>query len=287
MCSPLVLARVQAALDRRAFVGTGLAAGAALTVSGLTGRRLAAAQATPVATPVARPLIPGFSTVVDLTHVASPTFPVYPGTGQMEIVVQNSYEEHGYYSNRMTLNEHTGTHMDAPAHFFSDGMTADLLPVERLIAPLVVIDVSARAASDPDTQLTPNDIMAWESANGTLPDGAFVAMYSGWESRLSDPDTYVNVDSGGVQHYHGIHPDAAVFLVGERNIVGVGVDTLSQDFGASTDFATHVAILGAGKYGVENVANLASVPPVGATVIVGGPKHLAASGGPSRVLALF
>jgi kynurenine formamidase len=90
-----------------------------------------------------------------------------------------------------------------------------------------------------------------------------------------------------VQHYPGIHPDAAMLLVEERDIVGVGVDTLSQDFGASTDFATHVTILGAGKYGVEGIANLGNVPPTGATVIVGGPKHVAASGGPSRLFALY
>lgn len=287
MCSPLVLARVQAALDRRAFVGVGVAMTASLAAAGLGGRGVSARQATPAATPVGRSVIAGYVNVVDLTHTASPTFPVYPGTGQMVMEVQNSYEADGYYSNRMTLNEHTGTHVDAPAHFFSDGITAELIPVERLIAPLAVIDNSVRAAGDPDAQLTPDDILAWETANGALPAGAFVAMYSGWESRLADPDTYVNVDSGGGQHYPGIHPDAAALLVNERDIVGIGVDTLSQDFGASTDFATHVAILGAGKYGVENVANLGSVPPAGGMVIVGGPKHLAASGGPARVLALF
>lgn len=287
MCSPQVLARVQAALDRRSFVGVGLAAAGALAVLGIAPRHAGARQASPEATPVGQPIFLGFSNVVDLTHVVSPTFPVYPGTGQMEIEVATSLAENGYYSNRLTLNEHTGTHMDAPAHFHADGMTAESIPVEQLIAPLVVIDISTRAASDPDAQLTPDDILAWETANGMLPAGAFIAMYSGWESRLSDPDSFINVDASGVQHYPGIHPDAAMFLVGERNVVGVGVDTTSQDFGASTDFGTHITILGAGKYGVENVANLGSVPPAGATVIVGGPKHIGASGGPTRVLALF
>ena len=112
-------------------------------------------------------------------------------------------------------------------------------------------------------------------------------MYSGWEDRLPDAEAFSNADSSRVQHYPGIHPDAAILLVDERDIVEVGVDTLSQDFGASVDFATHVTILGAGKYGVEGIANLGTVPPAGASIIVGEPKHVAASGGPSRLFALF
>lgn len=285
------MTRVQAELCRRGLLKAGLVAGAAAAVTATSGRRFAAAQATPVApplaTPVATPRLAGFTTMVDLTHVVSPAFPVYPGTGQMEIDSDRTIADDGYYSLKLTFNEHTGTHMDAPAHFVADGLTADLIPIERLVAPLAVIDISSRAASDPDAQLLPDDIMAWETANGPLPSGAFVAMYSGWEARLPDAEAFINADSSGVQHYPGIHPEAAMLLVEERDIVGVGVDTLSQDFGASTDFATHVTILGAGKYGVESVANLGSVPPTGATVVVGGPKHVQASGGPSRLLAFF
>ena len=112
-------------------------------------------------------------------------------------------------------------------------------------------------------------------------------MYSGWESRLSDPDTYINLDPEGVQHYPGFDPDAAAFLVEERNIVGIGVDTLSQDPGNSVDFGTHLTILGAAKYAVENVANLSQLPPIGANVIVGGPKHENASGGPTRIYGVY
>ncbi len=291
MCSPLVMARVQAELTRRGLLRAGLAAGAAAAVTTVAGRRSVAAQATPVsqpvATPVAMPSLAGFSAMVDLTHVVSPAFPVYPGTGQMEIESARTIADDGFYSVKLTFNEHTGTHMDAPAHFIADGTTAELIPIDRLVAPLAVIDISSRAASDPDAQLTPDDIMAWEAANGALPSGTFVAMFSGWEARLPDAEAFINADASGVQHYPGIHPDAAMLLVEERDIVGVGVDTLSQDFGASVDFATHVTILGAGKYGVEGIANLGAVPPAGASIIVGGPKHVAASGGPSRLFALY
>jgi kynurenine formamidase len=175
--------------------------------------------------------------------------------------------------------------MDAPAHFTDGGVTAENLPVANFFAPLVVIDISARAETDPDTQGTPDDITAWEASNGPIPAGAFVALYSGWESRLSAPPTFVNLDDAGVQHYPGWHGEAAALLVGERNIVGAGVDTLSLDYGPSTDFASHLTFLPAGKYGIECLANLAQVPAFGATIIVGGPKHVDASGGPTRAYA--
>jgi kynurenine formamidase len=287
MCSPEVMARVRSAVSRRGFVGGVAGLGAAALAGGLarpSGARAARQGATPVAGTVN---LPSFAQVVDLTHVVSPDFPMFPGTPALEQTTAVTIAANGYYANMLTLNEHTGTHMDAPAHFIEGGDTAELIPVERLFAPLAVVDISARAASDPDTQVMPDDILVWETANGPLPVGAFVAMYSGWESRLSDPVSYVNLDASGVQHYPGFHPDTAALLTTEREIVGIGVDTLSQDFGASTDFLTHVTILGAGKYGVENVANLGQVPPAGGYVVIGGPKHRAASGGPTRALALF
>jgi kynurenine formamidase len=211
---------------------------------------------------------------------------MFRGAQHPDIQVIVTIAESGRYKNQLTIDEHTGTHLDAPAHFAEHGATADQLPVENFIATLVVIDVSARAAADPDTQGTVDDLTAWESTNGPIPAGTFVALSSGWESRVSEPETYLNLDDAGVAHFPGWHPDATAFLMNERDIVGAGVDTLSLDFGASTDFGTHLTLLPAGKFGIENLANLASVPPVGATVIVGGPKHEGASGGPTRVLAL-
>jgi kynurenine formamidase len=286
MCSPEIMAivRQRAAVSRRDVLRTGAATGIAAVAAGslLSGRSARALQATPVAAG----LPAGFTSVVDLSHVWGPTFPMYPGAQQPDIQVIVTIAENGFFKNQLTLDEHTGTHMDAPAHFAEDGTTADQLPVENFIAPLVVVDVSERTASDPDTQGTVDDLTAWESANGPIPPGAFVALYSGWEARLIDPATYINQDDAGVQHYPGWHPDAAAFLVNERDVVGAGVDTLSLDFGASTDFGTHLTLLPAGKFGIENLANLANVPPAGATVIFGGPKHEGASGGPTRVLAL-
>lgn len=295
MCSPQVMERVRNEMSRRRFIGRVCAAGtvAAVGIAALGPRGVAfQGDATPGAggqsTPTAGSIVAGgFSTIQDLSHVYSPRFPMFPGAQQMQINNLVKVDPDGFYKNELILDEHTGTHVDAPAHFVTDGVTAEFIEVKRLVAPLAVVDISDRAAGDPDTQLTPDDILAWESANGPLPAGAFVAMYSGWAAKIDDPVAYINQDSGGIQHYPGLHPDAASLLVLERDIVGIGVDTLSQDFGASPEFATHVIILGAGKYGIENLNALDQVPPAGATVIVGGPKHEGASGGPARVFALY
>ena len=292
MCSPEIMAKV-AAVSRRNFVkrsgALGLAAGA-VGISGLAGPARAqdaspVAGASPVASPVA--MSGPFTSLVDLTHTWGPDFPMFPGAEQPTIEVLLTVAEDGFYKQRLTLDEHTGTHMDAPIHFAEDGTSADMLPPENFIAPLVIVDISDRAASDPDAQGTVDDILAWESANGQLPVGAFVALNSGWAAKVDDPEAFLNVDAEGVPHFPGWHPDATAMLVNEREIVGMGVDTVSLDFGASTDFGTHLTLLPAGKFGIENLTRLADVPASGAWVIIGGPKHENASGGPSRVYAVM
>jgi kynurenine formamidase len=290
MCSPEVMAHVYDGVTRRRFLGRLGAAGAAsaLGLAALAPSGTAHQVATPKAGPLASPTALGsFTQIQDLSHIVTPAFPMYPGAPQMEIILLRTIQGNGFYKNLLVLDEHTGTHMDAPAHFAPDGTSAERLAVERLVAPLAVIDISSRAANDPDAQLMPDDITAWEGQHGPLPAGAFVAMYSGWEARLGDPASFINQDAAGVPHFPGFHPDAAGLLVNERDIVAIGVDTVSLDFGASTDFKTHLTVLPAGKYGLENLAALATVPPSGATIIVGGPKHINASGGPTRAFAVF
>jgi kynurenine formamidase len=290
MCSPEIMANVYDGVTRRRFLGRLGAAGAAsaLGLAALAPSAAAHQVATPAAGPLASPTALGsFTHIQDLSHVVTPSFPMYPGAPQMQIILLRTIQGNGFYKNLLVLDEHTGTHMDAPAHFAPEGTSAERHPVERLVAPLAVIDISSRAASDPDAQLMPDDITAWEAQHGPLPAGAFVAMYSGWEARLGDPASFINQDGAGVPHFPGFHPDAAALLVNERDIVAIGVDTVSLDFGASTDFKTHLTVLPAGKYGLENLAALATVPPSGATIIVGGPKHINASGGPTRAFAVF
>ena len=286
MCSPLVMDQVRSAVSRRRVVGM-LGASAA---AGIASRIPALAQqATPViAAPGTLSLSLGsYTQVQDLTHTITPETPVFPGNPQPVIEPLRTYEQDGYYANKLTYAEHTGTHMDAPAHIIEGAAFANQLSVQQFFAPLAVIDISERAASDPDTQVMPDDLLAWERQHGELPAGAFVAMNSGWDARIGDPTSFINAGEDGVLHFPGFHPDAAALLIEERDITGIGVDTLSLDFGAATQFVTHVTVLQAGKYGLEGLAALASVPPAGALIIVGGPKVEIGSGGPSRVMALF
>ena len=300
MCSPQVAAAVREAVranpgrvDRRRLLASGAAA---LAGSTLASGMASAQNATPVASPGTDSATPAadviyssstpISTVHDLTHVVSPDFPVFVGAEQMRMEQIKSIEEDGFFKYELTLDEHTGTHIDAPAHFIPDGATVDELDPASFFAPLCVIDISAKAAENPDAVVDDGDIAEWEANHGTIPHRAFVAMYSGWEDRLGDPERFVNLDAGGVQHFPGWSGQAVSFLTGMRTVVGIGVDTLSLDPGNSTDFQAHINALQAGLYGIEGLANLGTVPPVGTTIVVGAPKHRGGSGGPARVFAV-
>ncbi len=277
MCSPIVIASVRDQLSRRGFlkgVGGALAAGAAMEAAP------ALAQQKPAR------LAGGFRNVHDLTHVFSPRTPVFPAFKPIQIRPRFSSAKDGFFANEITFDEHTGTHMDAPVHFVPGAPTADRLPADKFFAPLAVISIVDRAAKDADALLGVDDVLAWEKQHGRLPGGAFVAMYSGWDARIANADRFLNKDAKGTMHAPGFSEEVARFLVKERDIVGAGVDTLSLDTASASKFVAHLALLGAGKYGVELLANLGTLPPSGATIIVGGPKHEGASGGPARVYAV-
>jgi kynurenine formamidase len=193
----------------------------------------------------------------------------------------------GFYGQEWTFWEHSGTHLDAPGHFVADGRRSPEITPRELFVPIVVIDISSRAASDPDTVVTPDDLRAFERRHGRIPKGALVAMYSGWDSRVSDPAAFRNPDPSGVLHFPGWGKPAVEWLLGRRKITALGVDTLSLDHGPSTSFDAHVTLLGADKYGVEALANLGRIPPRGATAYVGLVPWEEGSGGPCRVVANF
>jgi kynurenine formamidase len=275
MCAPSVIESVRKDLSRRNFLTT---VGAVATAFAAT--EVAPAQSKPVM------LANGFRTVHDLTHTFSPSIPVFPAFKPVQIRQRFTIAKDGFFANEVTFDEHTGTHLDAPVHFTANGSTADRLPAERFFAPLAVVSIEARAAKDPDATMSVDDLTSWEKRHGRLPRGAFVALRSGWDARVNDAARFLNKDAKGTMHAPGFSEQAARFLVQERDIVGVGVDTLSLDAAQVDKFVAHLVLLGAGKYGVELLANLGQVPPSGATIIVGGPKHEGASGGPVRVFAV-
>ncbi len=226
-----------------------------------------------------------FNTVVDLTHVMTPDFPTYFGQPQLQIETLFTFAANGFNINRWILNEHTGTHMDAPLHFSADEWSADEIPISRLVLPLAVVDIRRKAETNPDAQLTLDDLRAWERRYGRIPEGACVAMLSGWAEKVHTPE-FRNADASGVLHFPGFHIEAVDFLIEERSVHGIAVDTLSLDYGPSADFVTHYRWLPTNRWGMEAVANLDRLPPRGATIVAGGPKIAGATGGMSRVIAL-
>jgi kynurenine formamidase len=272
MCVPGCQEALQHALSRRKFFAGAAAAG------------FAAAAVAP-ATAAPRPARP-FRTVIDLTHTMSAEFPTFDGSPGLAMERVTEFKANGYNMYRWHLIEHAGTHLDAPIHFSETGITADRISADTLVTPLAVVDVSAKAARDPNYALSRDDVAAWERRHGRLPDNCCVAMHSGWAQRVSDPAKFTGKDAAGVLHFPGFAPEAADFLLKQRKVVGLAVDTLSLDPGPSKDFRTHLLWLPSGRWGLENVANLDKVPPSGATLVVGLAKIKDATGGASRLLAL-
>ena len=250
-------------------------------------------------TQFAADLATGKVQVIDLTQTLSPDFPTIqlpPHWGQcapfrMEEV--SRYDERGpaWYWNNISMNEHTGTHFDAPVHWVSGkdfpNNCVDTIPPEKLIAPAIVIDISKEVASNPDHLLTVADLEAWEAAHGRIPDGAWVLLRTDW-SKKSGAD-YANVQADGA---HTPGPDAASiqWLVEKRDVIGFGTETIGTDAGQAfafqPPFPAHFFMHGKGRFGLQCLTNLDKLPATG-TVIVAAPlKIKGGSGSPLRVLAL-
>lgn len=238
-----------------------------------------------------KPSMPGqntFRAVIDLTHNLNDRSPNWEGTSESpyESRELGNLERDGYYSRVFTTQEHYGTHLDAPAHFAAGAWTVDQIPAERLVRPLVVIDVRKGVTTNPDYEVTVQDVATWEDAHGMIPSGAVVMAYTGWDERWNSHHEFRNQRSGELTHYPGFSLEAAKFLVKSREVVGLGIDTMSVDTGATTTYPVHLFTSKENVYHVENVANLSLVPPAGATVVVAPIKLENGSGGPARVLAL-
>ena len=230
---------------------------------------------------------------VDLTHVLNEDSVFWP-TAKMfekETVFEGRTDIGFYYSAyNFSAAEHGGTHVDAPVHFAEGRLATNEIPIDRMIGPAVVIDVKAASAEDADYQITPKDIMDWEAENGQIPDGAILLFNTGFAEYYPDREKYMGTAERGAEavpdlHFPGIHPLTAAFLIGQRDIGAVGLDTPSIDYGQSTDFASHVALYRGNVPGLENVANLDSLPAAGATVIALPMKIEGGSGGPVRIVA--
>lgn len=238
--------------------------------------------------------------LVDLTsplHERTPVIklpPPFANTQPFALKVVSRYDEKGpaWYWNDIFMGEHVGTHFDAPIHWVTgrDGLDVARVPLRHLVAPAVVIDKSAECAENPDFLLEVEHIEEWQRRHGPLPEGGWLLYRTGWDARAGDPERFLNLDDQGRSHTPGVSVGCARWLAEKAPIIGIGVETVGTDAGLAgafdPPFPVHYYLLGAGKYGLTQLANLARLPAAGAVIIVAPLPIVGGSGSPARVLAL-
>jgi kynurenine formamidase len=245
-------------------------------------------------------LVAGRIRVVDLTTPLGPETPViglppiFAGSPGLSVTEISRYNEQGpaWYWNILHLGEHTGTHFDAPIHWATGkdlpANATDTIPPAKFIGPACVIDATADVEANPDFLLTPAYVQQWEAGHGRIPAGAWVLLRTGW-SRRESRDDFLNVGEDGA-HSPGFAKACSEFLARERDVLGVGVETVGTDAGQAgtfdPPFPNHATMHGAGKFGLTSLINLDQLPPTGAVVIAAPLKIVGGSGSPLRVLAL-
>jgi kynurenine formamidase len=237
--------------------------------------------------------------VVDLTAPLGPSTPIlvlpepFGNTVRFELDEISRYDERGpgWYWNNIRTGEHTGTHLDAPIHWVTGRDREDVaqLPVRRLVGPAAVLDMTRQAQADPDFLLEVDHIRDWEKQHGRLPDGGWLLYRTGWDARSRSQQEFLNADQTG-PHTPGVSIECARWLAEEAPIAGLGVETVGTDAGAAHSFdpafPCHTFLLGAGKYGLTQLQNVALLPPTGAVLVVAPLPIVGGSGSPARVLAL-
>lgn len=237
--------------------------------------------------------------VVDLTAVLSDRTPViqlpapFVNTRGFSLEEVSRYDERGpaWYWNDISMGEHVGTHFDAPVHWITgrDGLDVSQIPPEHLLAPAVVVDKSAECRENPDFLLEVSDLETWQREHGPLPAGGWLLYRTGWDARAHDQEAFLNADETG-PHTPGISVECARWLAESAPIQGLGVETVGTDAGAAHSFdppfPCHASLLGAGKYGLTQLANLAALPTTGILLSVAPLPIAGGSGSPARVLAL-
>ena len=238
---------------------------------------------------------PFSGTIIDLTYAFDSTAVFWPTEkGFVFEKGAEGYTPGGWYysANRFWTPEHGGTHIDAPIHFYKDREHLDELQLDRLIGPGVVIDVADKCVSDADYQVSTNDLLAWEEKHGQQLNGVIILLRTGYGKFWPDRVKYMGTNERGPEavaklHFPGLHPLAAKWLVENRAVKAIGLDTPSIDFGQSKDFKTHVTLYEKSVPAMENVANLDQLPEKGFTVVALPMKIRGGSGGPLRIIAVM
>jgi len=253
-----------------------------------------------VLTELLQELAAGRLRVVDLTQTLSPQTPLLPlpaqwnNTPAFKIWELSRYDERGpaWYWNAFETGEHTGTHFDAPVHWVSGkdlpDNTVDSIPPKKFVGPACVIDVSIEVRRNPDHLLTLEGVRGWEERHGRIPAGAWVLLRTDWSKR-TDPKDYINLKENG-PHTPGLAKETSTFLAKDRDVLGLGVETVGTDAGQAATFdppfPNHYLMHGSGKFGLAGLSNLDQLPPTGAIVVAAPLKIAGGSGSPLRVIAI-
>ncbi len=231
------------------------------------------------------------TTIIDLTYPFDDQTVYWPNNKPFEwekVKWGKNASGHWYASGAFSASEHGGTHLDAPVHFAEQGRSVDQIPVEELIGPAIVIDVRTQVEGNPDYELQIEDVQAWETEHGHIPKESLVLLFTGWGKYWPDPIRYLGSptpEDSTTLHFPGYSAQSIQFLVSQRGIRGVGIDTASIDPGRSKDFVAHRVLGEANLYGLENVAALEKLPPTGSVVTALPIKIRGGSGGPVRIFA--
>ena len=230
-------------------------------------------------------LIP-YRRVVDLSHPILPGMPRWPGDPAVEFETVAERDRDGYFLRRLSMGEHTGTHLASPSAYHEGGLDASDVPVDSLVAPAVVIDVAGPARQEPDYVLSASDVAEWERENGLIPAGSLVLLNTGWSLHWEDPQRFINADDAGIMHTPGFGLEAVRFLLEWRDVGGFGIDTHGIDAGMDCELAVSRFALGQSALALECLNNLDQLPATGATIIVGRLRLVGGSGSPASVIAL-
>lgn len=228
-----------------------------------------------------------YSHILSLSHIIHPAIPRWAGDPLVEFEAVANIEREGYYLRRFSMGEHSATHMNAPSSFFVGGVGIDAYSATSLVVPAVVIDVREQAAADPDYNFQNRDIYLWEQQQGQIPAGCVVLLYTGWQAKWPDPVAFLNLDDQGIPHFPGFSAEVTQFLLTERAIAGVGIDTHGVDGGLDTTFATNRQVLAQQGIVLECLTNLEHLPAIGTQLVIAPLPLQKGSGSPASVLAFI
>jgi kynurenine formamidase len=276
-------------MNMKGGTGTGWPAVLAIVIGGLLGgagwATVFASSDEPAAAARQAPF--GFENVVFLSHVNKASMPIYPGDPKFRLKTLFTVKADGFRLNSMRIAEHSGTHWGAPCHFNAGERCADDMDANDFFHPAVVIDARSQSAGDEDYRLKISDVVDWEAVNGMIPPDAMVIMRTGWATRWDHPNRYINADDSGVLHSPGFGAAVTRWLIKNRDIGGLGIDTLGVDPGNDEEFKTNTLLLKEHRIHLENLRGLGALPPGGAWIVVGGVRNERGSGSPASVFGLL